>query len=57
MADWLRKLNANPLSSARVVSNTIFVILLIGGMVKPLHYGILTRLGMNIFDNVKLKYR
>ena len=34
MADWLRKLNANPLGSARVVSNPIFVILLIGCMVK-----------------------
>ena len=34
MADWLRKLNANPLGSARVVSNSIFVILLIGGIVK-----------------------
>ena len=27
MADWLRKLNANTLGSARVVSNPIFVIL------------------------------
>ena len=34
MADWLRKLNANPLGSASVVSNTISVMLLIGGMVK-----------------------
>ena len=34
MADWLRKLNANPFVSARVVSNPIFIILLIGGMVK-----------------------
>ena len=34
MADWLKKLNANPLGSARVVSNPILVILLIGCMVK-----------------------
>ena len=34
MADWLRKLNANPLGSARVVSNPIFVILLIGCILK-----------------------
>ena len=34
MADWLRKFNANPLGSARVVSNLIFVMLLIGCMVK-----------------------
>ena len=32
MADWLRKWNANPLGSARVVSNPILDILLIGGM-------------------------
>ena len=32
--DWLRKLNANPLGSAVVVSNPIFVMLLIGCMVK-----------------------
>ena len=34
MFDWLRKLNVNPLGCARVVLNPIFVILLIGGMVK-----------------------
>ena len=34
MADWLRKLNASPLGSARVVSNVIFVMLPIGCMVK-----------------------
>ena len=34
MADWLRKLNASPLGSARVVSNVIFVMHPIGCMVK-----------------------
>ena len=36
MADWLRKLNAYPLGSVRVVSNLIFVMLLIGCMMKRL---------------------
>ena len=34
MADWLRKLISYPLGSALVVSNPIFVILLIGCMVR-----------------------
>ena len=34
MADWLRKLYANPFDSARGVSNHLFVMLLIGFIVK-----------------------
>ena len=34
MAEWLRRLTVNPLRSASVGSNPIFVVFLIGSMVK-----------------------